>query len=61
MRNIFAAFKDRSLIIAAHRLSTVRNADNICVVNNGKIVESGTHDGLMLKKGEYYMLVNKQI
>ena len=48
--------KGRTSFVIAHRLSTIRNADRIFVVNNGGIAESGTHDELMQKKGEYYAL-----
>lgn len=61
MNNIFSKFKTRTLIIAAHRLSTIRSADYIFVINNGKIVESGSHDDLVSKRGDYLKLVNKQI
>ncbi len=46
--------KDRTVLIIAHRLSTVRHADNIVVINNGEIVEQGTHDELILKDGSHY-------
>ena len=41
-------------IIIAHRLQTVRNADCIAVINDGRVVEQGTHDDLMLQKGSIY-------
>lgn len=50
----------RTSIIVAHRLSTIKNADRIFVVNNGKIVESGSHEELMALKNEYYKLYNLQ-
>jgi len=46
----------RTTIVIAHRLSTIRNADKICVVNEGAIVEEGTHEQLMAKKGRYFQL-----
>ena len=46
--------KDRTTFIVAHRLSTIRTADKIAVVNNGTCVEYGTYDELMAKKGEFY-------
>ena len=45
----------------AHRLSTVQNADNIVVLDNGKIIEEGTHRELTEKKGAYYTLVKNQL
>ncbi|XP_025418287.1 multidrug resistance protein 1-like [Sipha flava] len=55
------AQKDRSTIIIAHRLSTIRNVDVIYVLQNGSVVESGTHDILMEKNGIYSNLVNAQM
>jgi len=52
--------KNRTSLVIAHRLSTVRNADNIIVINEGKIVEEGNHAELMKKKGMYYRLYEKQ-
>jgi ATP-binding cassette subfamily B protein len=52
--------KNRTSLVIAHRLSTVRNADNIIVINEGKIVEEGNHTELMKKKGMYYRLYKKQ-
>jgi ATP-binding cassette, subfamily B, putative efflux pump len=48
--------KDRTTLIVAHRLSTITHADRIVLIENGKIVESGTHEELMNKKGSYYKL-----
>lgn len=53
--------KDHTIIIIAHRLSTVRDADTIFVLDNGKIVESGSHDELLVKKGAYAQLWNMQV
>ena len=52
------AFNNRTVVIIAHRLSTVRNADQIVVMNQGYIAEIGRHDELMEKKGYYYSLVS---
>ncbi|ELP90275.1 P-glycoprotein, partial [Entamoeba invadens IP1] len=54
------AAKGRTTLVVAHRLSTVRNADKICVFHQGEIIESGTHEELMSKKGSYYNLVKRQ-
>ncbi|MFP4529595.1 MAG: ABC transporter ATP-binding protein, partial [Candidatus Kapaibacterium sp.] len=51
----------RTAIIIAHRLSTVRNADEICYLDKGHIVERGTHDELMKKRGLYYSMATEQI
>jgi ATP-binding cassette subfamily B protein len=48
--------KNRTSIVVAHRLSTARNADQIIVINHGRIIESGTHNELMSKQGFYYRL-----
>jgi len=52
--------KNRTSLVIAHRLSTVRNADNIIGINEGRIVEEGSHTELMKKKGMYYHLYKKQ-
>lgn len=52
--------KDRTSIIIAHRLSTIRDADIIVVMDHGRIVESGSHDNLLMKKGKYYELYMTQ-
>jgi ABC-type multidrug transport system fused ATPase/permease subunit len=54
--------KNRTVIVIAHRLSTVRNADTIVVVSQGKIVETGTHEGLLEKDdGVYASLYKTQL
>lgn len=55
-----SAFKNRTVIVVAHRLSTIRHADQIVVLHQGRIVEIGNHDNLMERKGEYYNLVSSQ-
>lgn len=52
--------KDRTVLVIAHRLSTVRNADMIVVINEGEIVERGSHEELLEQKGAYYTLYNAQ-
>jgi ATP-binding cassette subfamily B protein len=52
--------KGRTSFIIAHRLSTIKKADIILVVNDGKIIERGTHKDLIAKKGHYYRLYTKQ-
>lgn len=54
-------FNKRTVIVVAHRLSTVKNADNIIVLEKGKIVEQGTHHELTTLKGHYYELVKNQL
>ena len=50
----------RTSFVVAHRLSTIRSADRILVIHNGQIRESGTHEELMARKGEYYSLYTHQ-
>ena len=61
MENLDRLFRDKTVVIVAHRLSTVRNADNIIVLDGGHIVEQGTHEELTRLKGKYYMLVKNQL
>ena len=57
--NLF--FKNKTFIVIAHRLSTVMNADQIVVLEKGKIVEIGNHQELVAKKGNYFELVKNQL
>ncbi|MBP2641089.1 MAG: peptidase transporter [Firmicutes bacterium] len=61
MKNLDLFFKNRTVVIVAHRLSTVRNADQIVVLDEGVVVETGTHAGLITKKGVYFNLVKNQL
>lgn len=55
-----AAAKGRTTIAIAHRLSTIQKADRICVVDHGRLVESGTHKELMERRQAYFKLVQTQ-
>lgn len=57
---IYNKFKNKSMLIIAHRLSTVKNCDKIIVLENGEIVECGTHNELLEKRGKYYQLWEMQ-
>lgn len=59
--NLNEFFKGKTVVVVAHRLSTVKNADNIIVMENGEIAEEGTHASLIEKKGKYYELVKNQL
>ncbi|OFX84538.1 MAG: ABC transporter ATP-binding protein [Bacteroidetes bacterium GWF2_33_16] len=61
MENLDQFFKGKTVVVVAHRLSTVKNADQIVVLEKGKIVEKGTHTELTRKKGAYYELVRNQL
>jgi ATP-binding cassette, subfamily B, bacterial len=61
LENLHQFFKGRTVVVVAHRLSTVKNADQIIVLDKGEIVESGTHDELTKKRGSYYTLVKNQL
>lgn len=61
MENLNRFFRNRTAIVIAHRLSTVKNADQIVVLDQGKIIEKGTHTELVNLKGSYYTLVKNQL
>jgi ATP-binding cassette subfamily B protein len=61
MDNLDAFFKGKTVVIVAHRLSTVKNADNIIVLEEGKIMEQGKHSELSKLKGSYFQLVKNQL
>lgn len=61
MKNMKYFLKGKTTIIIAHRLSTVQDADNIIVMDNGLIAEQGTHDELIKNSSKYYNLVKKQL
>jgi ATP-binding cassette subfamily B protein len=61
IQNLNSFFKGRTVVIVAHRLSTVKNADQIIVLNKGMIAEKGTHGELVNLKGEYFTLVKNQL
>ena len=54
-------YKGKTVVIVAHRLSTVKNADQIVVLDKGKVAEIGTHEELTQKHGAYYNLVKNQL
>ena len=61
MENLHQFYKGKTVLIVAHRLSTVKDADNIIVLDKGNIAEQGTHDELTKKQGIYYTLVKNQL
>lgn len=61
VENLGEFYKGKTVIIVAHRLSTVKNADQIIVLNNGKVIETGNHQELTQKRGAYYNLVKNQL
>jgi ATP-binding cassette subfamily B protein len=61
VENLQEFYKGKTVIVVAHRLSTVKNADQIVVLDDGKIAEIGNHQELTRKKGAYYQLVKNQL
>jgi len=61
MEKLNTFFKDKTVVVIAHRLSTVKNADQIVVLDQGNIVEVGNHETLVKQKGNYYNLVKNQL
>lgn len=61
MNNLERFFINKTVLVVAHRLSTVKNADQIVVLDNGKVAEIGTHKTLTSRKGLYYKLVKNQL
>lgn len=61
MNNLNNFYKEKTVVIVAHRLSTVQNADNIIVLDHGKVIEEGSHQELSARKGAYYTLIKNQL
>ena len=61
LENLDKFFRGRTVIVVAHRLSTVKNADQIIVLDKGKVIEQGTHDQLIRLGNAYYNLVRNQL
>ena len=61
MQHLQEFYKGKTVVIIAHRLSTVKNADNIVVLEQGRIIEEGTHQKLTEQRGAYYNLVKNQL
>ena len=60
-KSLESILKGKTAVVIAHRLSTVKNADNIIVLDGGRIVEQGNHSWLISQKGIYYHLVKNQL
>jgi ATP-binding cassette, subfamily B, bacterial len=61
VENLSEFFEGKTVVVVAHRLSTVKNADKIVVLDNGRIAETGTHESLIADRGAYYNLVKNQL
>jgi ATP-binding cassette subfamily B protein len=61
VENLDRFFTGKTVIVVAHRLSTVKNADHIVVLHKGEIAEEGTHEELTIRQGKYYELVKNQL
>lgn len=61
MENLMEFYKGKTVVVVAHRLSTVKNADQIVVIDKGHIIEVGKHKDLIESKGAYYNLVKNQL
>jgi len=61
VENLSGFFEGKTVIVVAHRLSTVKNADKIVVLDSGRIAETGTHESLIASRGAYYNLVKNQL
>ena len=61
LNNLKKLMKNKTSIIISHRISSVKNADNIIVLHNGEIIEQGGHTALLEKQGAYYNLYQMQL
>ena len=61
VENLESFYQNKTVIVVAHRLSTVKNADLIVVLDKGRVVETGSHEQLILEKGKYYELIKNQL